>query len=63
MQFHLTKKSLMMRIIEEADSESPVETIMDTVDTEPGTLKVIETDGEAAVVETAFVWTGSRILP
>lgn len=45
-------------IIEEADSESPVETIMDTVDTEPGTLKVIETDGEAAVVETAFVVDG-----
>ena len=32
--------------------------IMDTVDTEPGTLKVIETDGEAAVVETAFVVDG-----
>lgn len=45
-------------IIEEADSESLVETIMDTVDTEPGTLKVIETDGEAAVVETAFVVDG-----
>lgn len=45
-------------IIEEADSESPVEMIMDTVDTEPGTLKVIETDGEAAVVETAFVVDG-----
>ena len=45
-------------IIEEVDSESPVETIMDTVDTEPGTLKVIETDGEAAVVETAFVVDG-----
>ena len=45
-------------IIEEADSESPVETIMDTVNTEPGTLKVIETDGEAAVVETAFVVDG-----
>ena len=45
-------------IIEEANSESPVEMIMDTVDTEPGTLKVIETDGEAAVVETAFVVDG-----
>lgn len=45
-------------IIEEVDSESPVEMIMDTVDTEPGTLKVIETDGEAAVVETAFVVDG-----
>lgn len=45
-------------IIEEMDSESPVEMIMDTVDTEPGTLKVIETDGEAAVVETAFVVDG-----
>lgn len=45
-------------IIEEVDSESPVEMIMDTVDTEPGTLKVIETDGEAAVVETAFVVEG-----
>lgn len=45
-------------IIEEADSESPVEIIMDTVDAEPGTLKVIETDGEAAVVETAFVVDG-----
>lgn len=45
-------------IIEEADSESLVETIMDTVDTEPGTLKVIEADGEAAVVETAFVVDG-----
>lgn len=45
-------------IIEEMDSESPVEMIMDTVDTEPGTLKVIETDGEAAVVETAFVVEG-----
>lgn len=44
-------------IIEEADSESPVEIIMDTVDAEPGTLKVIETDGEAAV-ETAFVVDG-----
>ena len=45
-------------IIEEADPENPVEMIMDTVDTEPGTLKVIETDGEAAVVETAFVVDG-----
>lgn len=45
-------------IIEEEDSESPVEIIMDTVDAEPGTLKVIETDGEAAVVETAFVVDG-----
>lgn len=45
-------------IIEEADLESPVEIIMDTVDAEPGTLKVIETDGEAAVVETAFVVDG-----
>lgn len=45
-------------IIEEADPENPVETIMDTVDAEPGTLKVIETDGEAAVVETAFVVDG-----
>lgn len=44
-------------IIEEADPESPVEIIMDTVDAEPGTLKVIETDGEAAV-ETAFVVDG-----
>ena len=45
-------------IIEEADPENPVETIMDTVNAEPGTLKVIETDGEAAVVETAFVVDG-----
>lgn len=45
-------------IIEEADLESPVEIIMDTVDAEPGTLKVIETDGEAAMVETAFVVDG-----
>lgn len=45
-------------IIEEADLENPVETIMDTVNAEPGTLKVIETDGEAAVVETAFVVDG-----
>lgn len=45
-------------IIEEADPENPVETIMDTVDAEPGTLKVIETDGDATVVETAFVVDG-----
>lgn len=50
-------------IIEEADSESPVETIMDTVDTEPGTLKVIETDGEALWLRRRLWWTGSRILP
>ena len=54
----LDEEILDDEIIEEADSESPVETIMDTVDTEPGTLKVIETDGEAAVVETAFVVDG-----
>lgn len=45
-------------IIEEADPENPVETIMDTVNAEPGTLKVIETAGEATVVETAFVVDG-----
>lgn len=45
-------------IIEEEVSESPVEMIMDTVDAEPGTLRVIATDGEAAVVETAFVVDG-----